>query len=58
MLSKPGAIPPAEEPRPASGGAGPSIYAVLQDQAGPKLEPRKGQVELLVIDRAELPKAN
>ena len=53
MLSKPGALPPAAE-----SANGPSIFTALREQLGLKLESRKAPVELLVIDRAELPSAN
>jgi uncharacterized protein (TIGR03435 family) len=53
-----GRMPPP--PPGAEGGApsppedsGPTIYAAIQDQLGLKLEQKKGQVEMLVVDHAE-----
>ena len=46
----------------AAGGApdqlGPSLFSVLQEQIGVKLEPAKGIVTVLVIDSADRPTEN
>ncbi len=37
----------------ASEDSGPTFYSALQDQLGLKLEQKKGQIDILVVDRAE-----
>ena len=48
------APPGAEGAVPAaSDRAGPTIYVAIQEQLGLKLEPKKGIVEILVVDKVE-----
>jgi uncharacterized protein (TIGR03435 family) len=43
---------------PATDAAGPTFQKALKDQLGLKMVPSKGPVEVLVVDRVELPTAN
>jgi uncharacterized protein (TIGR03435 family) len=56
-ISKPAADGNVSPP-PADDNTAPSIFAVLQQQLGLKLEASKGPVEILVIDHLEKPSAN
>jgi uncharacterized protein (TIGR03435 family) len=48
---------PADLPE-AADSQGPSIFTALRDQAGLRLAPDRGPVEVLVVDRAERPSEN
>ena len=39
--------------RPADDADGPSLFAALQEQLGLKLEAKKGQVQVLIVDHVE-----
>ena len=49
------ASPPGRSDLPPIEPSGPSIFSAIQEQLGLKLESTRGAVDLLVVDRAELP---
>jgi uncharacterized protein (TIGR03435 family) len=51
-------VDPAGNPVPVGDTTGPSIFSAIQEQLGLRLESTKGPVEVLVIDRAEMPDEN
>jgi uncharacterized protein (TIGR03435 family) len=56
----PGLVAPdvPRPPVPSADDPGPTIFAVIEEQLGLKLQAAKAPVEILVIDRAEKPTAN
>jgi uncharacterized protein (TIGR03435 family) len=50
-----GEAPPGAPAMPAVDPNGPSIFTAVQEQLGLRLESTKAPVDVLVIDRAELP---
>lgn len=55
---RPGPMSDAGEGGNAAESSGPSIFTVIQEQLGLKLESHKAPVEVLVIDHVEAPSAN
>jgi bla regulator protein blaR1 len=51
-------LAPRAEPPPPIDSSGPTIFTVLEDQLGLKLESTKGPVEVLLIDHVERPSEN
>jgi uncharacterized protein (TIGR03435 family) len=49
---------PLADAPPADGVVGPSVFTALEEQLGLKLEPARGSIETLVIDRVQKPSAN
>jgi uncharacterized protein (TIGR03435 family) len=48
----------AQNPAPPSLADGPSLFTAIREQLGLRLEPQKGPVNIVVIDRAEKPSEN
>jgi uncharacterized protein (TIGR03435 family) len=55
---RPGAMFDAGEGGDAAESSGPSIFTVIQEQLGLKIESHKAPVEVLAIDHVEAPSAN
>ena len=58
MMPPPGANPGEGRPDSAPLDSGPSMFTAIQEQLGLKLEPGKGPVEMIVVDKADKPTEN
>lgn len=54
----PDSAPSAPDAQPVAASVGPSLFTAIQQQLGLRLEPAKGPVDILVIDRADKPSEN
>jgi uncharacterized protein (TIGR03435 family) len=51
-------LPPGAPEAAAPSPDGPSIFTAIEEQLGLHLRPARGPVEVIVIDKAEMPAAN
>ena len=58
MFKRPEGGSPGTDNAPPPDSSGPSIFTVIQEQLGLKLESTKGPVDILIIDHVERPSEN